>query len=113
MRTCGFDYLQCDGWGCPTVRTAIDGQREMTSLILKRAPIGDNEEDYDVLENGIVVGRIFKVPVAPEGRPWMWASGAQCRQHPAPGARLCCHARGGDGGVREIVARGALILDGW
>jgi hypothetical protein len=28
------------------------------------------------LENGVVVGRIFKVPAAaPEGRPWMWASG--------------------------------------
>jgi hypothetical protein len=44
-------------------------------LILKRAPIGDNEDDYDVLENGVVVGRIFKVPVAPPDRPWMWASG--------------------------------------
>jgi hypothetical protein len=31
--------------------------------------------DYDVLENGVVIGRIFMVPVAPEGRPWMWASG--------------------------------------
>src|SRR5262252_7430734 len=29
-----------------------------------RAPIGDNQEDYDVLENGVVVGRIFTVPVA-------------------------------------------------
>jgi hypothetical protein len=28
-----------------------------------------------VLENGVVVGPIFMVPVAPEGRPWMWASG--------------------------------------
>ena len=46
------------------------------SLILKRAPIGDNLEDYDVLESGIVVGRIFFLSaVAPEGRPWMWASG--------------------------------------
>ena len=44
-------------------------------LILKRAPIGDNQEDYDVLEAGVVVGRIFLVPTAPEGRPWMWASG--------------------------------------
>jgi len=44
-------------------------------LILKRAPIGDNQEDYDVLENGVVVGRIVKVPAAPESRPWMWASG--------------------------------------
>jgi hypothetical protein len=48
----------------------------MTPLILKRAPIGDNEEDYDVLENGVVVGRIFFLnAVAPAGRPWMWASG--------------------------------------
>jgi hypothetical protein len=31
------------------------------------------DDDYDVLEDGIVVGRIFKVPVAP--LPWMWASG--------------------------------------
>jgi hypothetical protein len=29
-----------------------------------------------VLENGVVVGRIFFLhAVAPEGRPWMWASG--------------------------------------
>ena len=28
-----------------------------------------------MLEEGVVVGRIFKVPVAPEGRPWMWVSG--------------------------------------
>jgi hypothetical protein len=46
------------------------------SLILKRAPIGDNQEDYDVLEDGKVVGRIFHLEgAAPEGRPWMWASG--------------------------------------
>jgi hypothetical protein len=49
--------------------------RPETSLILKRAPIGDNQDDYDVLENGVVVGRIFTVPTAPLGRPWMWASG--------------------------------------
>jgi hypothetical protein len=47
----------------------------MSPLILKRAPVGDNQDDYSVLENGVVVGRIFKVPVAPAGRPWMWASG--------------------------------------
>jgi hypothetical protein len=28
-----------------------------------------------VLENGGGVSRIFTVPTAPEGRPWMWASG--------------------------------------
>jgi hypothetical protein len=47
----------------------------MTQLAFKRAPIGPNLEDYDVLENGAVVGRIFKVPIAPEDRHWMWASG--------------------------------------
>ncbi len=44
-------------------------------LILKRAPIGSNLEDFDVLEGGVVVGRIFMVPIAPGDRPWMWASG--------------------------------------
>jgi hypothetical protein len=33
-------------------------------------------DDYDVLENGVVVGRIFFLDaVGPQGRPWMWASG--------------------------------------
>jgi len=51
-------------------------QRRWLPLILKRAPIGDNQEDYDVLENGEIVGRIFHLQAAaPEGRPWMWASG--------------------------------------
>ena len=46
------------------------------SLILKRAPIGVSEDDYDVLENGKVVCRTFHLDAAaPEGRPWMWASG--------------------------------------
>src|SRR5262245_8513322 len=47
----------------------------MASLTLKRAPIGWKEDDYDVLENGVIVGRIFKVPIAPQDRLWMWASG--------------------------------------
>jgi hypothetical protein len=33
------------------------------------------DDDYDVLENGAVVGHIFKEQVAPKDRPWMWASG--------------------------------------
>ena len=29
-----------------------------------------------MLENGVIVGRIFHLQAAaPEGRPWMWASG--------------------------------------
>ena len=34
---------------------------------LKRAPIGDNQEDYNVLEAGVVVGRIFLVPTRAGG----------------------------------------------
>src|SRR5262245_20792601 len=53
----------------------------MSSLILKRTsalrPSGQwRDNDYDVLEDGKVVGRIFHLEAAaPEGRPWMWASG--------------------------------------
>jgi hypothetical protein len=52
----------------------------MAPLILKRAsasrPSGQwSDDDYDVLEDRVVVGRIFKVPVAPPDRFWMWASG--------------------------------------
>jgi len=47
------------------------------SLILKRAsasrPSGQwSENDYDVLADGAVVGRIMKVHAAPVGTPWMW-----------------------------------------
>ena len=38
----------------------------MTPLILRRAPIVWNQNDYDVVEHGVIVGRIFKVPIAPQ-----------------------------------------------
>ena len=41
----------------------------MTGLILKRSPIGWNQDDFDVVEDDVIVGRIFKVPIAPG-----WAS---------------------------------------
>jgi hypothetical protein len=48
----------------------------MYSLILRRAPIGWNQDDFDVLEDGVLVGRIFFLDaVGPQGRSWMWASG--------------------------------------
>jgi hypothetical protein len=49
----------------------------MTALLLKRAsanrPSGKcNDDDYDVLADGVVVGRIFKANAAPVGSPWTW-----------------------------------------
>ena len=46
-------------------------------LILKRASAsrssGDwNDDDFDVVSDGAVVGRILKVHAAPAGTPWMW-----------------------------------------
>jgi hypothetical protein len=45
--------------------------------LLKRAslsrPSGEwNDDDFDVLADGVVVGRILKVSAAPVGTPWMW-----------------------------------------
>ena len=52
----------------------------MATLILKRASASRSsgqwsDDDYDVLENGVVVGRICKEQAAPQGRQWAWASG--------------------------------------
>jgi hypothetical protein len=52
----------------------------VSQLILKRASASRSsgqwsDDDYDVLENGVVVGRICKEEVAPPDRPWGWASG--------------------------------------
>jgi hypothetical protein len=59
-------------WRNAAAEADIDGQ-----LILKRAPLGSDQdqEDYDVLEDGEIVGRIFFVPAALEGKQWMWTLG--------------------------------------
>jgi hypothetical protein len=47
------------------------------ALILKRASASRqsgewSDDDYDVLSDGKVVGRIFNAAAAPVGTPWMW-----------------------------------------
>jgi hypothetical protein len=49
----------------------------MTGLILKPAsaspPSGEwNDDDHDVLADGVVVGRIFNAAASPVGTAWMW-----------------------------------------
>jgi hypothetical protein len=48
-----------------------------SSLILKRArasrPSGQwSDDDFDVLADGVVVGRIFNAAASPVGTPWRW-----------------------------------------
>jgi hypothetical protein len=70
----------------------------MAGLILKRAPIGSILVDFDVLEDGVIVGRIFFLSaVGPQGRSWMWASGhngdLRCAAHGyEPGAHHRPHS---------------------
>jgi len=56
-------------------------------LMLKRAavsrPSGEwNDDDLDVLADGVVVGRIFKANAAPVGTPWMWTTAMRRRARP-------------------------------
>jgi hypothetical protein len=49
----------------------------LRACMFKRAsssrPSGEwNDDDFDVLADGIVVGRIFMANAAPVGSPWMW-----------------------------------------
>ena len=47
------------------------GVSAMSQLIFMRAA-KTAEDNYNVLENGVVVGRIVKAADAPEGTPWRW-----------------------------------------
>jgi hypothetical protein len=57
---------------------------EGQALILRHVPIGWSQDDYDVLAEGVLVGRIFLTPAAPAGQ------------------------RGRDGGVRKELATGTI-----
>jgi hypothetical protein len=81
----------------------------MTQLILKRAsasrPSGEwNDDDFDVLANGEVVGRIFKANAASVGSPWMWT--LAFRLSPGSRAEPWVHgdARGRDGCICQELA---------
>jgi hypothetical protein len=55
----------------------VERTKAMTTLILKRAsasrlPGEWSDDDFDVLADGAVVGRIFHAAASPVGSPWMW-----------------------------------------
>ena len=71
------------------------------SLLLKRAASSRlsgewSEDDYDVLADGIVVGRIMKSAAAPVGQPWLWTL-AYGHHEDRTDSRLRADARGRDG----------------
>jgi hypothetical protein len=58
-------------------------------LILKRASASRSfgqwsDDDFDVLANGVAVGRIFKANAAPVGSPWMWTLAFEHHKARAP-----------------------------
>jgi hypothetical protein len=74
-------------------------------LILKRASASRSsgqwsDDDFDVLANAVVVGRIFKANAAPVGSPWLWSLAFGYPQGSRADTRLCCDTRGRHGGVR-------------
>jgi hypothetical protein len=59
-------------------------------LILKRASALRRlwrwrDDHYNVVENDVVVGRIFRSPSAPKHRPWMWTFNEHQGRPPAFG----------------------------
>jgi hypothetical protein len=49
----------------------------VATLMLKRASASRtsgewSDDDFDVLADGVVVGRIFHAAASPVGWPWMW-----------------------------------------
>jgi hypothetical protein len=78
-------------------------------LILKRASASRssgewNDDDFDVLADRVVVGRIFKVHAAPVGTPWMWTLAFGHHEDRTPPHGYAADARGRDGGFREVMA---------
>ncbi|MGA7013305.1 MAG: hypothetical protein WBZ16_13310 [Pseudolabrys sp.] len=55
----------------------VHEDRLTAALILKRAslsrPSGEwNDDDFDVLADGVIMGRIMLAAAAPVGSPWLW-----------------------------------------
>jgi hypothetical protein len=62
---------------------------ERDYLTLKRAsasrPSGEwDDDDYDVLADGIVVGRVMNTFAAPVGQPWLWTLAFGHHEHRTP-----------------------------
>jgi hypothetical protein len=82
----------------------------MTSLLLKRASAshssGEWNDDYDVLADSEVVGRIMKVHAAPVGTPWMWTLAFWHQEDRTPTHGYEATLQGRDGRLCQELAAG-------
>jgi hypothetical protein len=77
MESCRTNCSEFREPGCrKSKHVPRSGRKEtaLESLILKRAsssrPFGQwSDDDHEVLDNGVIIGRVFKVPIAPAERP--------------------------------------------
>jgi hypothetical protein len=81
------------------------------TLILKHAsasrPSGEwGEDDYDVLADGAVVGRILKVHTAPVGTPWMWTLAFGHHEDRTPTHGYAATREAAMTGIRKKLAAG-------
>jgi hypothetical protein len=81
----------------------------MSQLILRRPSAyrrSDEwrDDDYDVIFDTAVVGRIMRVAAAPEVTPWMWTLAHGYHEDCIPTHEA--DARGRDGRVRQELAKG-------
>jgi hypothetical protein len=83
-------------------------------------PSGEwNEDDFDVLANGIVVGRIFKSNASPVGTSWMWTLAFGHHKDRTPHMATPRRARqrwrrsprGGEGNDRRLVKQTRATTD--
>ena len=78
----------------------------MPSLILKRASDSRSSgewsnDDFDVLADGAVVGRIMKAAAAPVGTPWMWTPAFGHHEDRTPTHGYAATREGAMTGVRK------------
>jgi hypothetical protein len=78
--------------------------RRDIQLILKRAsssrPSGEwNDDDFDVLADGVVVGRIMKAAASPQGMSWLWTLAFKYHEDRNFNTWLCCDSRCGNDGT--------------
>jgi len=84
---------------------------EKDYLVLKRASASRTsgewrEDDFDVLADGVVVGRIMKAEAAPGRDPMDVDAGFRPSRRPHAHSRICGDTRGRHGSIREELAAG-------